>query len=121
MAGAMQNVKAQLANLNLIAFFEPALRLKGTRAHHAVFQTGLGQRVEQKFISAMRPLDRHTKLLRQSECLCRMIAQQPRPRDRFYCYMSLPDGRLLTEELVLRQEGGQPVQGFVVTATKTAA
>ncbi|MBV5324494.1 MAG: methyltransferase domain-containing protein, partial [Rhodospirillaceae bacterium] len=26
-----------------------------------------------------------------------------------------------TEELVLRQEGGQPVQGFVVTATKTAA
>lgn len=25
------------------------------------------------------------------------------------------------EELVLRQEGGQPVQGFVVTATKTAA
>ncbi|APE51773.1 SAM-dependent methyltransferase [Delftia sp. HK171] len=26
-----------------------------------------------------------------------------------------------TEELVLRQEGGEPVQGFVVTATKTAA
>lgn len=32
------------------------------------------------------------------KCLCSLIAQQPMPRDKFYCYLSLKDGRLLTEE-----------------------
>ncbi len=31
------------------------------------------------------------------KCLCQLVAQQPRPRDKFYCYLSLADGRLLTE------------------------
>jgi hypothetical protein len=35
--------------------------------------------------------------VKAGQCLCRMIAQQPKPRDRFYCYLSLKDSRLLTE------------------------
>lgn len=31
------------------------------------------------------------------KCLCALIAQQPQPRDKFYCYLSLQDGRLLTQ------------------------
>src|ERR1700730_1111829 len=63
MAGAMQHIERQVADLDPVAVIEPAIRRGDTNPVHAELEAAGGQPVEQELVGPMRTLDRNAKIV----------------------------------------------------------
>src|ERR1700684_1401327 len=65
MAGAMQDVEAELANRDLVTLAEPAIRREIAHAGHAETGAACDHIVAQMLVLNMRSLDRHLEPIAQ--------------------------------------------------------
>src|SRR3569832_2804054 len=63
--GAVKDVEAELADLDPVAFIEPAIRREIAYAGEAEPRAALDHVVQQQFVGEMRALDRHAARLAQ--------------------------------------------------------
>ena len=72
-AGAMDDIKRETRDLNLVAILEPAVRPETANCTEAIFGRLVWKRLDQKEVILMRTLDGNPKFLRQVAGRCRMV------------------------------------------------
>jgi hypothetical protein len=81
MAGAMQDVESQFADLGLVTFVEPAIRREIAHVGHAEIRAAFDDMIEHVLVGDMRPDDRHLE----------RVAQFGGPADMVDVTMGQPD------------------------------
>ena len=94
MAGAMQDVEGQLADRDLVAFVEPAVRREIAHAGHAEARAARHHIVEQELVGDMRALDRHLQRVAQFGGAADMVDMAMGQPDLFDRDIGLLDRRL---------------------------
>ena len=79
----MQDVEGQLADLDLLAFIEPAVRREVAHAGHAESRAARHHIVEQEFVGDMRAFDRHLQRIAQFGGAPDMVDMAMRQPDLF--------------------------------------